>query len=136
MRLQNKTVIVTGASSGIGAAASALFAREGARVVMGARRAERLEAQAAAIRAAGGEAEYLAGDVAEEGYAAALVRLAEETFGGLDAAFNNAGITGALGPIPEMDAETWAEVIDVNLTAGFYAAKHQVPALRARGGGS
>jgi NAD(P)-dependent dehydrogenase (short-subunit alcohol dehydrogenase family) len=136
MMLSDKTILITGASSGIGAAAARLFAAEGARLVLGARRSDRLEAVADAIRRDGGEAVALAGDVDGEDYAAALVARAEDAFGGLDAAFNNAGTVGALGPVPEMDAGTWASVVQTNLTSAFYAAKHQIPALRARGGGA
>jgi NAD(P)-dependent dehydrogenase (short-subunit alcohol dehydrogenase family) len=136
MMLSDKTILVTGASSGIGAAAAHRFAAEGARLVLGARRADRLEAVAEAIRGDGGEAVTLAGDVDREDYAAALVARAEDAFGGLDAAFNNAGTLGALGPVPEMQAGDWASVVQTNLTSAFYAAKHQIPALRARGGGA
>lgn len=136
MRLLNRSVIITGASSGIGAAAAALFAAEGARLVLAARRADRLEAVAAAINAGPGEAIALAGDVREEAFAATLVDAACRAYGGLDAAFNNAGALGALGPIPEMTAHTWDAVMATNLTSAFYAAKHQIPAMRQRPGGS
>lgn len=136
MLLEHKTIIVTGASSGIGAAAARIFAADGARLVLGARRGDRLAALAEEIAAAGGEAAWLAGDVTQGAYARDLVALAGDRFGGLDGAFNNAGVTGALGPVPEMDEATWAEVIDVNLTSGFHAARAQIPALRQRGGGA
>ena len=92
MELENKTIIVTGASSGIGAAAAKLFASEGANLVLGARRGAELEALAASIHPAADRAVVLAGDVRDAGYAAALVDLAGKAFGGLDGAFNNAGI--------------------------------------------
>lgn len=136
MDLIDKTVIVTGASSGIGAAAAALFAREGAHVVLDARRAARIDDLAARIRATGGSAVALARDVRDEAYADALVRLAETSFGGLDAAFNNAGTMGAMSPLPEMAAETWHDVIATNLTSAFFAAKYQIPAMVTRGGGA
>ena len=136
MRLKNKTVIVTGASSGIGKDAAKLFAAEGAKVVLGARREALLRELAEDIRRAGGEAAFAAGAVEDEGYAQALARLALSRFGGLDAAFNNAGSTGALGPIEAMEQSDWRNAIDVNLTGSFLAAKHQIPALRASGGGS
>ncbi|WP_172297954.1 SDR family oxidoreductase [Pseudoruegeria sp. HB172150] len=136
MILENKTVIITGASSGIGAAAARLFAREGANLVLGARRAERLEVLVAELSSSGGRAEYLAGDVRDEKFAKALVELARAQFGGLDAAFNNAGMTGPAGPVPEMATEDWNAVFETNLTSAYYGAKYQVPALIERGGGS
>ena len=136
MELENKTIIVTGASSGIGAAAAKLFASEGVNVVLGARRGAELEAIAAAINKTDGRAVFLAGDVRDEGYAGALVDLATKTFGGLDGAFNNAGIVGEMQPVPDMAIGNWTDVISVNLTAAFLAAKAQIPAMRARGRGS
>lgn len=136
MQLNGKTVIVSGASSGIGKAAAELFAREGANVVLGARRAERLEANVATIRAAGGRASFLAGDVTNEDFARALVEHTHATYGRLDAAFNNAGSTGALGLLHDMASDNWHEVVTTNLTSAFYAAKHQIPAMKGAGGGS
>ena len=78
----------------------------------------------------------LAGDVGDPAYAADLVALAEDRFGGLDAAFNNAGVTGDLGPVSEMSDQTWNSVLHTNLTSAFHAAKHQIPALKRRGGGA
>ncbi len=136
MLLNGKTIIVTGASSGIGAAAAAIFAEEGAKLVLGARRAELLEQITEGISAKGGEAVFLAGNVEDSAYAEELVKLAEDRFGGLDGAFNNAGITGDMAPIPDMTETNWHKVMAVNLNSGFYAARHQIPALRKRGGGS
>lgn len=136
MELENKSIVITGASSGIGAAAAKLFAEEGANLVLGARRSVELEALAATINSGGGRAVYLAGDVADESYAGALVDLAASEFGGLDGAFNNAGIVGTMGPVPEMEIGNWNDVIAVNLTAAFLAAKAQIPAMRKRNVGS
>lgn len=136
MELTGKTIIVAGASSGIGAAAATLFAAEGANLVLAARRATELETLAASINRDGGRARALAGDVRDEGYADALADLALREFGALDGAFNNAGIVGQMGPIPEMEPENWQDVIAVNLTAAFRAAKAQIPAMRRGGGGS
>ncbi|ANT59318.1 short-chain dehydrogenase [Salipiger sp. CCB-MM3] len=136
MRLHGKTILITGASSGIGAETARLCAAAGANVVLGARRAERLAALAEEIANAGGAAAYAPGDVRSAAYAAELVALAQSRFGGLDGAFNNAGITGALGPLAEMTEDTWREVIETNLTSGFHAAKAQIPALQMRGGGA
>ena len=136
MQLDNKTIIITGASSGIGAAAACTFARSGANIVLGARRAERLDALVARISGTGARAVALAGDVKDDRYNAELVALARFEFGGLDGAFNNAGIMGQTGPVPEMDTANWHAVLDTNLTSAFLAAKHQIPALKDQGGGS
>ena len=136
MSLQDKIVIVTGASSGIGEAAAKLFAAEGANVVLGARRQDLLERVSNEIRHDGGRATFLAGDVGEDRFASDLVDLAEDSFGGLDAAFNNAGVVGEMSSVADMTIENWHDVIRINLTSGFLAAKHQIPALKRRGGGS
>ena len=136
MTLKDKTIIITGASSGIGAAAARLFASAGASVVLGARREGRLAACVAEIERAGGRAVHLAGDVTDPGFAAGLVDLAMRRFGRLDAAFNNAGALGELGPIPAMTLDNWNHVVATNLTASFLAARHQVPAMLESGGGS
>lgn len=136
MELKNKTIIITGASSGIGEAAAGLFAAEGARLVLGSRRRNNLEVIADRISAEGGHAVYLAGDVREEGYAQALVDLAVREFGTLDGAFNNAGIVGPMAPVGEMALADWNDVVATNLTSAFLAAKAQVPVLSGRGGGS
>ena len=134
--LSHRVAIVTGASSGIGRAAALLFAEAGAAVVVGARRQAELDQLVAAITQQGGSAAAVAGDVRDEAYAQALVATAVERFGGLDIAFNNAGTTGPIGPLPALSAEEWQSVLTANLTSGFLAAKYQLPALEARGGGA
>ena len=134
--LQSKVAIITGASSGIGRAAARLFSAEGARLVLNARNADALEATAAEIRAAGGEVETVAGDTAEEGTHHHLVARAISRFGGLDIAFNNAGTVGPMKPLAEVTREEWQRTLDVNLTAAFLGAKHQIPAMLERGGGA
>lgn len=136
MELKDKTIIITGASSGIGEAAAGLFAAEGARLVLGSRRRDNLEIIAGRIGAEGGRAVYLAGDVREEGYAQALVDLAVREFGTLHGAFNNAGMVGPMAPVGEMELADWNDVVATNLTSAFLAAKAQVPVLAGRGGGS
>jgi len=136
MELESKTIIITGASSGIGAAAALLFAAEGANVVLGARRSAQLEILVEKINRGNGRAVFLAGDVKDEGYADALVKLATKEFGTLDCAFNNAGIVGSMQPIPDMSVGNWNDVVSVNLTAAFLAAKAQIPVMRRQGGGS
>lgn len=134
MQLTDKVIILTGASSGIGAAAARLFAARGAKLVLGARRRDRLEALAAEVTAAGGQAVSVAGDVAEDAHAEALVAAALATYGRLDGAFNNAGMVGDMGPLPQMEPETWHRVLAVNLTSAFHLARHQIPAMLANGG--
>lgn len=134
--LNNKVAIVTGASSGIGYATAKLFASEGAKVVVTSRRQSELDRLVAEIVAAGGEAVAVAGDVKDEALARLLVDTATGRFGGLDIAFNNAGIVGAIGPVSELSLSAWHDTLDTNLTGAFLSAKYQVPAMIARGGGS
>ncbi|MQP64759.1 glucose 1-dehydrogenase [Niveispirillum sp. SYP-B3756] len=135
-QLAGKVAIITGASSGIGQAAARLFARQGARLVLVARREAALAELAAEISAAGSEAALVPGDVAEEATAAAAVKMAVERFGGLDIAFNNAGTMGESAPLTGLSVENWRYVLDVNLTSAFLAARYQVQAMLERGGGS
>ncbi|WP_342595074.1 SDR family oxidoreductase [Salinicola lusitanus] len=134
--LANKVAIVTGASTGIGYAAAKLFAREGAAVVVAARRQKELDDLVDLINTEGGKALALVGDVGEEAFAKALVDKAVSHFGALDIAFNNAAILGAMGPVPEMSLTDWNQVIANNLTSAFLGAKYQLPAMAARKGGS
>ena len=127
--LHGKSIIITGASSGIGHAAATLFAEHGAKLVLGARREGKLRELAQEITETGGQARVLAGDVKDETYQRALVTEACDAFGRLDVAFNNAGTLGALKPCAEMALAEWQQVIDTNVTSGFLAAKHQLPEL-------
>lgn len=135
-QLEGKVAIVTGASSGIGQAAARRFAREGAKVVVSARREGELAALVADIRRDRGDAVAVAGDVRDEALARTLVDTAVRHFGGLDIAFNNAGMLGDARPLPELSREAWQQVLDTNLTSAFLGARHQIPALLDRGGGS
>ena len=134
--LHNKVAIVTGASSGIGYATAKLFAREGAKVVVAARRQTELDALVEEITQAGGHAVALAGDVKDEAFAQALVELAKAQFGGLDVAFNNAGTIGEMGATPDVSLSEWENTIRTNLTSAFLGAKYQLPAMLDRSGGS
>ncbi len=134
--LSNKVAIVTGASSGIGYATAKLFAREGAKVVVAARRQAELDTLVKEISQAGGHAVALAGDVKDQALAKALVELAISRFGGLDVAFNNAGTMGDMGITPDVSLSSWDATIRTNLTSAFLGAKYQIPAMLERGSGS
>jgi NAD(P)-dependent dehydrogenase (short-subunit alcohol dehydrogenase family) len=133
--LNDKTAIITGASSGIGHAAAKVFARQGARLVINGRRQEALDAVVAEIEAEGGEAVAIAGDVRDETLQARLAETAVSRFGTLDIAFNNAGGLGEMGPVGGVSLEGWRETIETNLTAAFLGAKYQSAAM-GEGGGS
>jgi NAD(P)-dependent dehydrogenase (short-subunit alcohol dehydrogenase family) len=134
--LLNKVAIVAGASSGIGYATARLFAREGAKLIVAARRKTELDALVKEITEDGGCATAVAGDVREESYARALVDAATAQYGGLDIAFNNVGTLGPMAPTPEIALSDWTKTLETNLTSAFLAAKYQAPAMVARGGGS
>lgn len=134
--LTGKVAIVTGASSGIGRAAAILFARQGAKLIVAARRQAELEVLVSEIASTGGEAVAVAGDVRDESHARQLVATAADRFGGLDIAFNNAGSTGEMAPVAELSAAGWRDTIETNLTGAFLGARHQMPAVIRRGGGS
>lgn len=134
--LAGKVALITGASSGIGRATAVLFAQHGAALVLTGRRQKELDALLAELSALGARAAALAGDVADEAHARAAVRLAVENFGGLDIAVNNAGTLGEPQPTPDVPLEAWRRTLDTNLTGAFLGAKHQLPAMLRRGGGS
>jgi NAD(P)-dependent dehydrogenase (short-subunit alcohol dehydrogenase family) len=134
--LANKVALITGASSGIGYATAKLFAREGAKLVVAARRQGPLDALVAEIEASGGRAIAVAGDVRDEAVARTLVETAKRKFGGLDIAFNNAGSFGEMRATPDVPVAEWTHILESNLTSAFLGAKYQIPAMLERGRGS
>ena len=134
--LENKVAIITGASRGIGAAAARAFAAAGATVVLAARSEDDLEAVAAQIMGAGGEALAIPTDVADPDAAERLVRQTVEAFGRLDAAFNNAGDGHMPTPLADLALADFDTALRVNARGIFLMMKHQIPAMLAAGGGA
>ena len=134
--LDGKTAIITGASSGIGRAVAELFTKQGAQLVLNARRADLLDDLAADIRDAGGMAVAVPGNLTDEAISKHLVEAALDHFGKLDIAVNNAGMVGESVSIPDMATENWHEMIETNLTSAFFGAKYQLAAMLANGSGS
>ncbi len=134
MTLSGRVAAITGASSGIGLAIARQLAREGVAVVLGARRADRLDAAVDGIRADGGRAERVVMDVTREADVAALAAHAEQRFGPLDIMVCNAGF-GYYGTIEQTPPETMQRMMDVNFMGTFYGARVAIPAFRARGRG-
>lgn len=129
-----KVVAISGAGSGIGRATALLLAERGAKVVLGARRADRIEAVARQVVAAGGEAACLPMDVKRRGDLASLVALACDRFGKLDVLVSNAGI-GPLSPLDELRIDDWDEMIDINVKGVLYGIAAALPVFRRQGTG-
>ncbi|MFI6362162.1 SDR family NAD(P)-dependent oxidoreductase [Nocardia sp. NPDC050630] len=134
-RFENKVVVITGATSGIGAAAAKLFAAEGAQVAFCGRRVERGRAVERDIRTAGGEATYIHADVLIEDDVRTFIDAAVGKYGGLHVAFNNAGIT-IQKKLHEYSAEEFDRVLHTNLRGSFLATKYEVPHMIRSGGGT
>ena len=137
MRLRGRVALITGGASGMGMVASALFAREGAKVVLTDVADEAGERTAAGIRDDGGEAVYVHADVAAEPEAKAMVAAAVETFGGLHILYNNAGVMlPDDGSVDATDERVWDLTLGVNVKGVAFGCKYGVPAIIASGGGS
>ncbi len=135
MRFQGKSIVVTGAGSGIGRAAALLFAAEGGQVIA-ADLSDRAEDTVRAIVTGGGIAAAIRMDAGDEGDVVRTVALAVERFGGLDVMFANAGISGGLANIFDTDVALFGEVLRVNLIGPWLAVKHAAPLIAERGGGA
>ncbi|MEU9121700.1 SDR family oxidoreductase [Streptomyces sp. NPDC048506] len=134
--LSGKVVLITGASSGIGAAAARLFCDEGASVVLAARREDRLDALVRELRDNGAEATYAVADVAVAEDAARAVDVAVRTYGRLDAAFNNAGIGGDRTPLHLMSDEVYDTVMDTNVRGVWNCLRYEIAAMLPHGAGT
>jgi len=129
-----KVVLITGASSGIGEAAARLLASQGAHVVLGARRTERLEAIATEIRTQGGSVRYRALDVTRLEDVQAFVSFAQDEFGRLDVLVNNAGVM-PLSPLEALKVDEWNRMIDVNIRGVLHGIAAGLPVMQAQGFG-
>ncbi len=134
--LAGKVVLITGASSGIGAAAAGVFCQEGATVVLAARRADRLAELTERLRAKGAEAAYVVCDVTDADDAARAVRFAETVYGRLDGAFNNAGVGGDRTPLHLMSDDVYERVMDVNARGVWNCLRPEIAAMLRHGGGA
>src|SRR5882762_1570557 len=132
--IKGKVVVITGASSGIGEATAVMLAGRGAKVVLGARGLDRLEALARRIAGAGGEVAYAQTDVRKREDLTSLVNLACERYGKLDVLINNAGI-GPISPLDDLRVEDWENMIDINIKGVLYGIAAALPVFRAQGFG-
>jgi NAD(P)-dependent dehydrogenase (short-subunit alcohol dehydrogenase family) len=134
-RLDGKSIVITGAGSGIGRAAALMFAREGARLIA-VDRSESVIETAAQVTAAGGVAEAFLADAGNEGDVQGFIAKAVSAYGKLDAIWANAGISGGLVPLAEQTPEHWQEILRINLIGAFLAVKHSIPLMAGQGHGA
>ena len=134
MSIRDKVVVITGASSGIGAATAMMLAKQCAMVMLGARRRQRLEALVRDIEHLGGKASYYQVDVTRFDQVQGLVQAAMDTFGRVDAIFNNAGIMPN-SPMSDVRIDEWNAMIDVNLKGVLHGIAAVLPVFKAQKGG-
>ncbi|MFI7016155.1 SDR family NAD(P)-dependent oxidoreductase [Streptomyces sp. NPDC050164] len=134
--LAGKVVLITGASSGIGAAAASVFAREGAAVVLAARREERLSALTAELNGKGFDAAYVVTDLTRAEEVRRAVDFTLDRHGRLDGAFNNAGIGGDRTPLHQMEDDIYDSVIDTNVRGMWNCLRAEISAMLSGGGGA
>jgi len=133
---ENKVVLVTGGTSGIGRATAVAFAKEGAKVVVSGRRKAEGAETVTLVEKAGGRGLFVQADVSDEAQVKSLVDTVVKEFGRLDIAFNNAGIEGTLAPLTEATTEQYQKLFDINVKGVFLSMKYEIPAMLKTGGGS
>ena len=134
LNVENKVIAITGASSGIGEATAKLLAQNGAKVVLGARRTDKLEKLVKEIHASGGTAEFKAVDVTDRENVKAFVEFAKDKFGCVDVIFNNAGVM-PLSPMNALKVEEWDNMINVNIQGVLNGIAAALPIMEAQGSG-
>lgn len=134
MQLEGKVALITGAGSGIGAAAARLFAAEGARVGVLSRTTTEIDRLASEIEAAGGQAFAITADISQPDQMEQATEQLVERYGRLDIVFANAGINGVWAPIEEITPEEWDKTLSINLKGTFLTVKYAVPHLKKQGG--
>lgn len=132
--IANKVIVVTGASSGIGEATARHLARQGASVVLGARRADRLQKIAQEIASSGGKVAVATVDVTSKDQVEKLIKTAVETFGRVDVLVNNAGLM-AIAPMSARKVDEWDRMIDVNIKGLLYGVAAALPEFERQGSG-
>ncbi|MGA5731567.1 SDR family NAD(P)-dependent oxidoreductase [Streptomyces seoulensis] len=134
-RFAGKSVLVTGAGSGIGRAVALAFAAEGASVVAAGRTAAPLDETVKLIEAAGGEAAAITADVSRSAEVRELVRRTVDRFGSLDVAVNNAGVFRGGGPVADLPEEDWRALLDINVSGVLFSLQAEIARMRAQPGG-
>ncbi len=127
--IENKVIVITGASSGLGEATARLLAKKGAKVVLGARRTEKLEAIVQDIRAEGGQAEFIGTDITKPNEVQALIEKALSAFGQIDVLVNNAGLM-SIAPLSELKVDEWDRMIDINIKGVLYGIAATLPVFQ------
>ena len=134
--MDTPVVLITGALTGIGRATAIAFAREGARIVISGRHEDAGQALATELRDLGAEAEFIRADVRDDDDVRALVDRTVARFGRLDAAVNNAGTEGKLGPVTEQSRDSFAATFDTNVLGTVLGMKHEMRVMQEQGHGS